>query len=351
LFKTNYNPNRLKAVKNKINFALIGCGYWGPNFIRVIQNSESAFLSQVCDTDENKMAGLKAKHPGLEFTGNLEDIIANPEIEAVVVCTPANTHFDISKKLLLSGKHVLCEKPLANNATQCLELDTISRQTGKKLLVGHVFEYNEVIRHMKKLITCGEIGDIFYMQFTRMGLGPARNDVNVIFDLASHDVSIAVSLMNAMPVAVSANGSCFTKDGLEDVAFVQLEFANKVFANINVSWIDPIKQRIVKVVGSKKMLLFDDISIAEKLKIIKMGKGYQISSGDFGSFQLSVKDGEIMIPNLQHPEPLITEFNHFIAGINGEENIVTDATYAANVVHVLELAQTSIRNNGKKIIL
>lgn len=341
----------MKAPQNKINVALIGCGYWGPNFIRVIQSSEKVFLTRICDRDEAKLQAVSAKHPNVICTSDIEDIINDDAVDAVIVCTPANTHFDITRKLLLSGKHVLCEKPLANTAADCDELQKISIATGKQLLAGHVFEYNEVVKHMKKLIAGNEIGDVLYMQFTRMGLGPAREDVNVIFDLAAHDVSIAISLMGKLPVAVTANGSCFVNPALEDVAFIQLEFPGKVFANINVSWIDPMKQRLVKVVGSKKMLLFDDVSITEKLKIIKMGKGYQVNSGDFGSFQLSVKDGEIIIPNLQHPEPLITEFDHFIGCIKGQEKPQTDAVYAGRVVKVLESAQESIHNNGKKIML
>ena len=338
----------MNVSQNKIGIAVIGCGYWGPNFIRIIQNSDTAFLARICDIDESR---ISSKYPREIFTTRLEDIADDPLIEAVVVCTPADTHFDITKTLLLKGKHVLCEKPLSKNAAECEDLYQLSLQARKQLLVGHVFEYNEVIKYMKKLISTGEIGDMLYMQFTRMGLGPTRDDVNVVFDLAAHDVSIAISLMGAMPIAVTANGACFVNPGLEDVAFIQLEFPGKVFANINVSWIDPIKQRIVKVVGSEKMLLFDDVSIAEKLKIIKMGKGYQVSSGDFGSFQLSVKDGEIIIPNLQHPESLITEFDHFVSCIKGEEQPQTDARYAAKVVKVLEAADSSMHQNGKKIIL
>ena len=339
-------------MQSKVNFGLIGCGYWGPNFIRIIQNSRSAKLSRVCDTDAGRLSQFAERNERVLFSENIEDIINDDKIEAVIVCTPVQSHFEITKKLLLAGKHVLCEKPLANTSAHCEELDRIANRAGKKLMVGHVFEYNAVVLHMKKLIAAHDIGDVLYMQFARMGLGPIRKDVNVVFDLASHDVSIAASLMGAQPISVIANGACFVQPGIEDVAFIQLEFANQVFANINVSWIDPIKQRIVKVVGSKKMLLFDDVSTTEKLKIIEAGKDYQVSSGDFGSFQLSTKDGEVIIPNLLHPEPLIEEFNHFVNCIKNKDMVpVTNAKHATSVVTTLEAIQSSIHNKGAKIAI
>ena len=308
-------------------------------------------MAKVCDVDVNNLALLINKYPHVSFTDDLQDIINNPEIEAVVICTPVNTHFELTEKLMLAGKHVLCEKPLTGNAEQCEYLYHLARKQGVKLLVGHVFEYNSVVRYMKAMVEQDRIGKVLYLQLMRMGLGPVRKDVSVVFDLAAHDVAIVISLMRQMPVAISAIGSCFLQEDVEDVAFIQLEFPEKVIASISVSWIDPIKQRLVKVVGAKKMLVFDDVSVGEKLRIIETGKNYQTSPGDFGSFQLSVKDGEIVIPNLQYTESLICEFEHFAACIKGREEPLTDALYAAKVVKVLEAAQASIRQNGKKIML
>lgn len=335
----------------KLKFALIGCGYWGANFLRIISNSEKATLAKVCETDAGNLANLAGKYPHLDFTNDIEQIVHDPEIDAAVICTPVHTHFQLTEKLLLAGKHVLCEKPLTSSAEQCEYLYRLAQKQGVKLLVGHVFEYNSVLQYMKGMIEQGQIGNVLYLQLTRMGLGPVRKDVSVVFDLAAHDVAIVISLMRQMPVAVSATGSCFLQEGVEDVAFIQLEFPDKVIASISVSWLDPIKQRLVKIVGAKKMLVFDDVSIREKLRIIETGKNYQTSSGDFGSFQLSVKDGEIVIPNLQYTESLVCEFDHFVACINGKEEPLTDAAYAARVVKVLEAAQASIRQDGKKIML
>ena len=294
---------------------------------------------------------LTNRYPHISFTNDVDQIANNPEIQAVVICTPVNTHFELTEKIIKAGKHVLCEKPLTDTASRCEDLNRLAQQNGVKLLVGHVFEYNSIIRYMKEMIYQNQIGRVLYLQLMRMGLGPVRKDVSVIFDLAAHDVAIAISLMKQLPISVSASGSCFLQEEVEDVAFIQLEFAEKVIASISVSWIDPIKQRVVKVVGAKKMLVFDDVSVGEKFRIIETGKNYQTSPGDYGSFQLSVKDGEIIIPNLQYTESLVNEFDHFIACIKGTEEPLTDAAYAARVVKVLEAAQTSIRQGGKKIIL
>jgi predicted dehydrogenase len=334
-----------------LNIALIGCGYWGKNFLRIIQNSETAQLVAVCDINLDHVTKMSAKHPHVFFTNELHTLLNNATLDAVVICTPTATHYTIVEMFLQAGKHVLCEKPLTNNYSQANALNDLAKARGLILMVGHVFEFNLAVQKMKELISQNQIGVIQYMQFARFGLGPIREDVSVVFDLASHDVSIALSLMQCMPIAVSASGACFFQKEIEDVAFILLEFPNQIFASINISWIDPIKQRLVKVVGSKKMLLFDDVSISEKLKIIETGKNYQPNTGDFGSFQLAVKDGEINIPNLQPQEPLVTEFNHFVSCINQKVEPITNGKYASDVVKVLVAAETSIKNNGGKVLL
>ncbi|MBS1618519.1 MAG: Gfo/Idh/MocA family oxidoreductase [Bacteroidetes bacterium] len=335
----------------EIKFALVGCGYWGANFLRIISNSEEATLCVICDTDGAKTTALAVRHPHVRFVDDVAAVASDPDIEAVVICTPVNTHLALTEMLIRAGKHVLCEKPLAQTSAQCGYLYTLAQEHKVVLLTGHVFEYNPVIRYMKQMIDDDALGAIRYLQLMRMGLGPMRSDVSVVFDLAAHDVAICISMMGHMPLSVMASGSCFVKEGIEDVAFMQLEFPGKVIAGIGVSWLDPIKQRLVKVVGEKKMMIFDDISVSEKLKIIDTGKNYQSTPGDFGSFQVSVKDGQIVIPNLQYTESLVTEFHHFSSCIRGREVPITDAAYAARVVRVLEAAQESIRQDGKKIYL
>lgn len=335
----------------KPNIALIGCGYWGRNFLRILNNSNRSVLYKVCDTSAERIAQLQAEMPHLSFSTQPDAIINDPAIQAVVLCTPVDTHYTLAKQLLQAGKHVLCEKPLTDNYEQAIELQKLATQQALVLLTGHVFEYHHAVQHMKTLLQNQAIGTLQYMQFVRMGLGPVRNDVNVIFDLAAHDVGMAITFAGQMPVAVSATASGVNSRGLEEVAFIQLEFAGGVPAAISVSWLDPIKQRLVKVVGSKKMLVFDDVSTTEKLKIIETGSGYQSTGGDYGSFQLAVKDGEITIPNLPVSEPLSNEFNHFMDCLSGRAVALTNGPYAANVVRVLQAAQQSLRQGGKKITL
>ncbi len=335
----------------EIKFALVGCGYWGANFLRIISNADDASLRVICDTNSNNISAISARHPQVRLMSDVAAVAADPDIDAAVVCTPVDTHLAITEMLIRAGKHVLCEKPLAQTAAQCQYLYDLALEHKVILLTGHVFEYNPVIRYMKQMVDENTIGAIRYMQLMRMGLGPMRSDVSVVFDLAAHDVAICISMMGQMPLSVMASGSCFVKEGIEDVAFMQLEFPGKVIAGIGVSWLDPIKQRLVKIVGERKMMVFDDISVTEKLKIIDTGKNYQSTPGDFGSFQVSVKDGQIVIPNVQYTESLVAEFDHFTACIMGREKPITDAAYAARVVRVLEAAQESIRQDGKKIYL
>lgn len=338
-------------TNNKLYFAVIGCGYWGPNFIRILHQMDNVVLKSVCDINPQQWRLHQTKHPAIHFTVNIQDIIDDPNIDAVVICTPVNTHFELSEKLLKAGKHVLCEKPLTHHLEDSKTLTVLAERTQQVLMVGHVFEYNSVIQYMKERLRNGSLGKLHYLQFTRMGLGPVRKDVSVLYDLASHDISLAISFIGHMPIAVTASGSWFIQENIEDVAFVQLEFPNKIMVSINVSWLDPIKQRLIKIVGEREMLLFNDVSISEKLRIVTTGKNYQTSTGDFGGFQLSVKDGEIIIPNIPHPEPLITEIEHFIHAINTNTSPLTNGEYACNVAKVLDAAQLSMKQNGLKVQL
>jgi predicted dehydrogenase len=335
----------------KLKIGLIGCGYWGRNYLRIINQCNDVDLVSIADKDISRLDGLAETYPDVKLSINSNDVISDWDIDAVVVCTSVSSHYALVSLALHAGKHVLCEKPLALTVAECDKLASISRSVEKVLLIGHVFEYNSVVRYMIDAIRERNIGALHYISFLRTGLGPIREDVNVVYDLASHDVSIALSLSGAKPIAVTAFGSCIIKEGREDVAFIVLEFEGRLKVQISCSWIDPMKQRQVKVVGSKKMMLFDDVSATEKLRVIDTGKEYQNNSGDFGSFQLSVKDGAITIPNIPYPEPLQTEFRHFIDCISGIARPLTGVEYATDTVRVLEAVQKSLKNNSTRIIL
>ncbi|HXH20179.1 MAG TPA: Gfo/Idh/MocA family oxidoreductase [Chitinophagales bacterium] len=329
---------------------IIGCGYWGPHFIRLVKENNLSRLVKVCDSDKSRVKKCRKLFPGVEFTSSLEDIILNPAVEAVIISTPVKTHYELAKKSLSAGKHVLCEKPMTRTSREANELIALSRKNKKVLMPGHVFEFNSVVQYMRRLIASKKIGQVIYINMFRTGLGPVRNDVNVVYDLASHDISILNLLLGRLPITISAIGKSFVNSHHEDVAIVNFEFPGNVIASLTVSWMDPIKQRLIKVVGTKKMLLFDDVS-NEKLKVVNTGKTYQSLKGDFGSFQLSTKDGDILIPNIKYPEPLKLEYEHFLDCIRKGSTPVSDAQSGLRVVRVLEAVCDSIKRNGKKISL
>ena len=340
----------MRDKTKKLNVALIGCGLWGSNFLRIIRQHPQCYLNAVCDSDTKKLANIRSLD--LTTTNFIKDYksLSNLDIDAAIVATPVTDHYKIVKYLLVEGKHVLCEKPLTISSKEALELQTIARRNQVVLMVGHVFLFNQGIIFAKEKLNKGVLGDIIYMHFQRTGLGPVRQDVNVLYDLASHDISIALYLLDRLPTAVTAFGKSHIQSSKEDVAFIQLEF-EKVIINIHVSWIDPVKERKVTIIGTKKMLVFDDVSVTEKVRMYDKGISYQTTTGDFGDFQLAIRDGKIVIPNIKYQEPLKTEFDSFINAIFSGKNILSDAAFAADVIKVLEAAQVSLLNDNKKVYI
>jgi len=336
---------------HKIEIGIIGCGYWGPNFVRIANAHEQVSVRKICDRNPSKLREISKRYPGAEYVSDLSAMLHDSLIAAVVICTPVVTHFEIARQCLMAGKHVLCEKPLTLTVSEAERLHEIALSKRLVLMVGHVFEYNSIVLYLQSQIREDAFGELVYIHMQRMGLGPARTDVNVVYDLASHDISILLLLMGEMPVNVSARGSSFIGPEVEDTAFIILEFSNNILVQINVSWIDAVKQREIKVVGTKQVLLFNDISHNEKLKIFNTGHSYQSAGGDFGSFQLSVKDGDVFIPNIAYPEPLSIEFDHFIDCVMHSKVPKTNAENAMRVITVLEAIEKSLRQGGNKVSL
>ena len=336
---------------NKIRVGLIGYGYWGPNHARIIDRNDQCELVAICDFDNDRLKEAERSYHGISITNSHIDLLNDDSIEAVVIATPVMTHRSLVADALKVGKHVLCEKPLAYLPEEIIDLGTIAREQGKTLMCAQIFEYNSVVRYMEKYLKNEDIGDLLYIHSVRNGLGPVRKDINVVYDLATHDVSIILRLLGKLPNYVSAVGSSFIEENKHDIAFINLEFENKVIASINVSWLDPIKQRKLRVIGSKKMLVFDDISVGEKLKVINSGKSYLTKDGDFGSFQVSIKDGDIIIPNVHYEEPLQNQWDHFVDCVNNRKTPETDVENAHKVVKVLHAINSSLAVNGARIQL
>lgn len=336
-----------------INVGVIGCGYWGPNFVRVFNELKGSKVTWCCDLDEQKLNSIKERYPWTRTTKDYLEILNDPEVVIVVVATPASTHYSVVKDCLSHGKHVLVEKPFTLNTKEGEELIDIARKKNKILCVGHVYEYHPAVQKLKEYISSGYLGNIYYMHFDRTGLGPIRNDVNVIWDLAPHDISIMLYLLDNVikgkSITVTAKGKSYLREDIEDIAFITLDLPEKIVANIHLSWLDPIKVRKVTVVGDKRMAIFDDTNNLELLKIFDSGVVEQLSS--YGEFRLSLRKGDILIPIVEMSEPLKNEAQHFLECVRKGGSPKTSGIDGLRVIQILEAAQLSLKRNGAPIKL
>lgn len=342
-------------MSESIKVAVIGCGYWGPNIIRNFYQLPEAQLVSVCDTRSERLDYIREHFPGVHVTADMNDILTNPDVEAVVLTTPADGHFVQSKQVLEADKHVLVEKPLAQTSAQCRELIELAASGDKVLMVGHTFLYNAAVRKLKEYVQAGELGEVYYLYSNRLNLGRIRSDINAVWNFAPHDVSIILYLLERTPVAVSAKGCSYIQPGIEDVAFLHLDFEDGVSATIHISWLDPNKVRRMTVVGSKKMVVYDDVS--RDSKIIVYDKGIDKvniteSLGEFesfGEFQLRIRAGDMYVPEIDFTEPLKVECTHFIDCVVNGTKPLTDGEEGYRVVKILEAAQHSIGQDGARV--
>lgn len=331
-----------------INVGIIGCGHWGPNHIRVfsqIANSKALICS---DLSPERLLLIKKINPDIFTTPNYKDILTHNDIHAVCIATPTNTHFALAQEALEHDKHVLCEKPLALSSDECLKLNQLAQAKNKILMTGHVFVFNPGIVWLKEYIQSGELGKIFYAYSTRTNLGPFRYDVNALWDLAPHDISIFNYLLENSAVNVSARGHKCLGSQLEDLAFATLEYPNNVMVNLHVSWLDPKKVRQITIVGEKKMVVWDDL---ENLGPIKLYDKHVEKTSTFyetyGEFQLLSKEGSITIPKIGLVEPLKAQAQYFINCIeSGTHPEKVDAVKAADVVKTLSAIEQSMKQKG-----
>jgi predicted dehydrogenase len=321
---------------------VLGAGYWGPKHIRNFNEVPGARTTMVADLDEQRLVNVQQQFPGIRTTTNYKQMLASPDVDAVVVATPVSTHGRLAEEALLAGKHVLVEKPLARTAREAEHLVRVAEEHGRVLMVGHTFLYNPAVTALRQLVQDGVLGDIFYVNTQRLNLGLFQRDINVIWDLAPHDLSILMHVLGTEPVAVSALGSAYVQTGIEDVAYVNLAFPNRVRAAIHVSWLDPNKVRRITVVGSKKMAVYDDVETLEKIRIYDKGVEPPAQTSSFGDFQLSYRYGDIMIPHVAVTEPLRLECEHFLECIRTGKTPLSDGRQGVAVVRVLEAAQASL---------
>lgn len=334
--------------------AVVGCGYWGPNLIRNLTRLSTAHLRALCDLDADKLANMASQHKPDYSTQNYDDLLNDDQIEAIVVATSAATHYELAKAALQAGKHVMVEKPIALKSSEAQDLIDVAAQKDLRLMVGHTFQYNPSVIYLRDVIQKGEIGDIVYAYMTRVNLGKIRDDLNVMWNLAPHDVSILLWTFESLPMRVSARGFSPLRpesEQLEDIVFILLEFANGAIAHIHNSWLDPNKVRRATFVGTQKMIVYDDVDTQHKIKIYDKGVDKIENPSSFGEFQLTIRNGDIEIPQLPTTEPLKIEMEHFIHCVQTGKTPLSDGVNGYQVLRVLEAADESIKNQGKMIEL
>ncbi len=335
-------------MPERLAIAVIGCGYWGPNLARNFHQLKVAHLAAVCDADAARATELAAFYPEAIALNDNADVLNDPTIAAVAIATPARTHFELARQALQNGKHVLVEKPLAMSSAECEALIALAAQRRVTLMVGHTFEYNPAVLKIKELIGAGAIGQLYYIYSNRVNLGRVQSDVNALWSIAPHDISIVLSLLETMPLAVSARGACYLNDAVEDVVFLTLTFPRKVMVHVQASWLDPSKTRRMTIVGSAKMIVYDDVDNEGKVKIYDKGV-YRKGDPIYGEFQYRVHSGDIHIPKIDMTEPLANECAHFVECALTGKTPRTDGANGLRTVRVLEAAQKSLEMNGATV--
>jgi predicted dehydrogenase len=329
-----------------LRIGIIGFGQWGPNHVRNFSTMDGVEVVRVSDSSEARLAAAQKFLRGVAVTTEAASITQAADIDVVVVATPTGTHFTLVKDALEAGKDVLCEKPFAQTAAQCRQLANLALKRGRILMVGHVFLYNSGILHLKIDLDRGELGRVYYMDAVRTNLGPVRQDVGAIYDLASHDIAIFNFLLGAQPVEVSATGNSVLQTGIEDVGFLTLYYPGNIVCHAHTSWLNPRKVRQLTIVGDHKMAVWDDMNNLEPIRYYDKGVTADHYSS-FGEFQMILRDGQITIPKVKLSEPLQKQNEEFIASVRSRRSPISDAKFGLAVVLVVEAAIVSLKNHGR----
>jgi predicted dehydrogenase len=332
-----------------VRIALIGLGYWGPHFARLATEHADAELVWCCDRSEMALELPRRRFPHVRRTSDFQDVLADKSVEAVVIATPTTTHAQLALAALDANKHILVEKPLAASMS---EIDRIAAASGDLVVMaGHTFVYNSAVAAMRELVRRGELGAIQYVDSVRAALGPIRQDVNALWDLGAHDVSIFLNVLPGQPAVVTAIAQDYLRENHPDVVYFAVRFDDGVLAHSHVSWLDPYKVRRMTVVGEERMAVFDDVSPDERLKILERGASYDAPAEEargqsFGEYRAVLREGTITIPKLPNREPLSIQFDEFLAAIRERREPYSGIEQARDVVRVLEAAQRSLENGG-----
>ncbi len=329
---------------------VLGFGYWGPKLVRNFYELPDAVLGWVVDKDLSRLARVQAQYPSVRISPDYGQLLRS-DIDAVVVATPIRTHHAFAKAALLAGKHVMVEKPLAASTAEAEELVGLAEASGLTLMVGHTFEYHPAVSALREIVESGEIGEVYYVDAARLNLGLFQTDINVLWDLAPHDISILLHVLRSEPIAVSARGSASVTPGVHDVAYLELRFPDNVLAHVHLSWLDPCKVRRVTIVGSKKMVVYNDVSEGEKIRIYDKGIQRHYETDKFSEFPLTYRYGGLSIPYIPTEEPLRRQCQHFLDSVRNGTRPQSDGRVGLKVVRILEEANKSLQNGGLRLAL
>jgi predicted dehydrogenase len=345
-----YNVFNFYMAK-KIHLGVAGCGHWGPNLIRNFHTLPDCNLRMMCDLDTSRLRHLQTIYPEVEGATDYAHMLNGIGLEAVVIATSVANHYPMAKAALLAGKHTFIEKPMAGSAEHCEELVEIAGKNGLVLMTGHTFLYSPAVRKIQEIISRGGIGEIRYICARRLNLGLFQKDINVAWDLAPHDLSIIMAIMGEQPISVNCQGSAHVTPGIEDVTAMCLTFANQRSAIIHSSWLDPRKVREMTIVGSRRMIVYDDLAPLEKIRVYDMRVERPPHYDTFGEFQYAYHYGDMHAPYIKHEEPLKTECQHFLDCIKQGTKPLSCGTRGLELVRILEASSESLRHDGAVVCL
>jgi predicted dehydrogenase len=340
---SNLQPSR------PLNVGIVGLGYWGPNLLRVLGESESTELTWICDRDEDRLATIGRRAPSARRTTDFADLLDDDALDAICVATPVFSHAPLARQALLAGKHVFVEKPLADSTAAADELIELAQGRGLVLMCGHTFLYSPPVQYVGEQIRSGALGDIYFVTASRVNLGLHQRDVSVIWDLAPHDFSILLSWFDERPTSVRASGRDSIVKGVHDVAFVQLEFPSGLIANVEVSWLAPSKLRRTAIVGSERMVLYED-GAREPVRVFDSGVVYQ-DPETFGEYHLSYRSGDIVSPRIDTFEPLAAQMQDFATFCRDGRSDHPHRSLGRDVVALLEAADRSLVDGGETVVI
>jgi predicted dehydrogenase len=336
-------------MSKQIKVGVVGCGYWGPNLIRNFRSLPDCELKIMCDLSEKRLSHLRTIYPEVEGSPDYNHMLNGVGIDAVVIATAVKTHFSMAKASLLAGKHTFIEKPMAASSHECEELVELARKNGLVLMTGHTFLYSPAVRKIKEIIAKGDIGEIRYISARRLNLGLFQKDINVAWDLAPHDISIIQHIIGEQPTTVNCRGSAHITPGVEDVTTMCLSYSGKRTAIIHSSWLDPRKVREMTIVGSSRMIVYDDVAPLEKIRVFDARVERPPHYDTFAEFHYAYHYGDVYAPYIKQEEPLKTECQHFLDCIKHGTTPLTDGKQGLELVRILEASSESLKQGGAPV--